>query len=79
MMKHTVVELVGRDSVTDPLTEMLRQGAKHLSKQAVEAELQALLIEHTDHCQGANPCSLTPSARHALRSSIAAYSAVSLS
>jgi putative transposase len=51
MKKHTVVELAGRDSVTDPLTEMLRQGAKHLIKQAVEAELQELLIEHTDHCQ----------------------------
>jgi len=45
MKKNTVVGLAGRDAIVDPLTEMLRIGAKQLIQQAVEAELQEL-IEH---------------------------------
>jgi putative transposase len=52
MKKNTVVELSGRASVADPppLTEIVRQGAKQLIQQAVEAEHQELLMEHADHC-----------------------------
>lgn len=47
MKKNTVVPLAGRDAVVDPLTEMLRQGARQLIQQAVEAELQELLEAHS--------------------------------
>ena len=34
------------ETVADPLTVMLRQGAKELIAQAVEAELQSMLHQH---------------------------------
>ena len=40
MNKHNVVELEGREILSDPLTEMLRDGAMQLISQAVEAEFQ---------------------------------------
>ena len=43
MNKHNVVELEGREILSDPLTEMLREGAMQLISQAVEAEFQDLL------------------------------------
>ena len=45
MKKNTVVNLAGRDTIADPLTEMLRAGARQLIQQAVEVELQEML-EH---------------------------------
>ena len=36
------------EGVTDPLTELLRNGARELIAQAVEAELQVLLEQHAD-------------------------------
>ena len=47
MAKSNVVELDGRESIADPLTELLRVGAEQLIYQAVDAELQALLTEHS--------------------------------
>jgi hypothetical protein len=47
MEKNTVVELGGRDTIADPLTEMLRTGAQQLIKEAVELELQELLSTAT--------------------------------
>ena len=35
--------------ITDPLSELLRSGARDLIAQAVEAELQVLLDQYTDH------------------------------
>lgn len=46
MEKNNVVELEGRAENTDPLTELLRTGARQLIQQAVEAELQDLLSTH---------------------------------
>jgi len=37
------------EQVTDPLTELLRNGARELIAQAVEAELQVLLEQHAEH------------------------------
>ena len=37
------------EQVTDPLTELLRSGARKLIAQAVEAELQMLLERHAEH------------------------------
>lgn len=43
MSKGTVVAFAGRDEIADPLTELLRQGARDLIQQAVEAELSQYL------------------------------------
>ena len=48
MSKNNVVKLAGRDTITDPLTELLRTGAEQLIYQAVEAELLELLAEHSE-------------------------------
>ncbi len=48
MAKSNVVELQGRDTIADPLTDLLRAGAEQLIYQAVEGELQELLAEHSD-------------------------------
>ena len=48
MSKNNVVKLTGRDTITDPLTELLRTGAEQLIYQAVEAELLELLAEHSE-------------------------------
>jgi transposase-like protein len=48
MEKNTVVELAGRDTIADPLTEMLRTGARQLIDKAVEFELQELLEQHCE-------------------------------
>ena len=47
MSKNNVIELTGRDTLSDPLTELLRTGAGQLIYQAVEAELQELLTRHS--------------------------------
>ncbi|MCU7882446.1 MAG: transposase [Candidatus Thiodiazotropha sp. (ex Lucinoma aequizonata)] len=39
---------VGRDTISDPLTELLRTGAERLIYQAVEVELLELLAEHSE-------------------------------
>ncbi len=43
MDKTNVFEFAGRDTISDPLTDLLRTGAQQLLTQAVEAELQELL------------------------------------
>ncbi len=48
MAKSNVVELQGREIVTDPLTELLRTGAQDLICRAVEAELAELLAQYSD-------------------------------
>ena len=45
MNKSNVIELAGRVE-TDPLTELLRSGARQLLQEAIEAELQELLATH---------------------------------
>jgi len=47
MGKSNVVELEGRVGSTDPLTELLRTGARQLLQQAIEAEVQELLAAHS--------------------------------
>ena len=46
MKKDTVVDIAGRATAADTLTELLRKGAQELIRQAVEAELQELLDQH---------------------------------
>jgi transposase-like protein len=48
MNKSNVIEFEGRAESTDPLTELLRSGARQLLQQAIEAEVQELLAAHSD-------------------------------
>ncbi len=43
MNDATIIEFAGRDTVSDPLTDLLRKGARELLQTAVEAELDAFL------------------------------------
>ncbi|MCU7879221.1 MAG: transposase, partial [Candidatus Thiodiazotropha sp. (ex Lucinoma aequizonata)] len=45
---NNVVKLTGRDTISDPLTELLRTGAERLIYQIVEIELLELLAEHSE-------------------------------
>ena len=47
MTKNNVLEFAGRDAIPDPLTALLRSGPQLLINQAVEAELQELLSQHS--------------------------------
>lgn len=47
MGKSNVIELEGRAGSADPLTELLRSGARQLLQQAIEAEVQELLAAHS--------------------------------
>jgi hypothetical protein len=40
--KNNIVELGGREQIVDPVTQLLRNGARRLIEQAVEAELEEL-------------------------------------
>ena len=48
MSETTVVALRQPEAFEDPLTDLLREGARQLLAQAVEAEVEALLAEHAD-------------------------------
>lgn len=48
MSKNNVIEFSGRGENTDPLTSLLRQGARELIEQAVEAELAEYLDKFND-------------------------------
>ena len=52
MDKSNVVKLTGRDTITDPLTELLRTGAEQLIYQAVEAEFLELDRRRQCGCGG---------------------------
>ncbi|MDO8937971.1 MAG: transposase, partial [Methylicorpusculum sp.] len=47
MNKDKAKEWGNTEAINDPLTELLRSGAKALIQQAVEAELQAFLGDYT--------------------------------
>jgi putative transposase len=54
MTKDTVVAFRAPDGFSpNPLTDLLRQGARELIAQAVEAELNAFLIAHADQTDAA--------------------------
>ncbi|HEC05776.1 MAG TPA: IS256 family transposase, partial [Thiolapillus brandeum] len=48
MSKDNVVAFRSPEGVGDPLTELLRTGAKRLIQQAIEAELSELLVQYED-------------------------------
>ena len=46
MNKNTVVSLQDREQISDPLTELVRAGARKLIEQAIDIELQELLSQY---------------------------------
>jgi putative transposase len=50
MSKSNVVGFAGREENSDSLTELLRQGARQLIEQAVEAELREFMASLGDRC-----------------------------
>ena len=48
MPNDTVVKLIQPGTITDPLTEILRNGARTLLAQAVEAEVAEFIAKHAD-------------------------------
>ncbi|MEC4678986.1 MAG: IS256 family transposase [Nitrospirota bacterium] len=48
MKNHTVIELKDRESIADPMMDLLRLGAKKLVKEAVLAEVEDLLSQYAD-------------------------------
>lgn len=48
MEDNTVVKFAGLDAIPDPLTDLLRTGARQLLMHAIEAEVQ----EHMAHFSG---------------------------
>ena len=48
MTQDNVVKLIQPEAFSDPLTEVLREGARALLAQAVEAEVAAFLGGHAD-------------------------------
>ncbi len=48
MSKSNEIGPEGRETIADPVTELLRVGAQQLIQHAVEAELRELLEQHRD-------------------------------
>ena len=47
MTESNVVEISGREGITDPLTELLRTGARKLIERAVEMELEDYVAKYS--------------------------------
>ncbi|WP_373565880.1 hypothetical protein [Microbulbifer okhotskensis] len=52
MDKNTVVDFAGRQKGVDPLTELLRRGARELLQKEVEAELSTFMEGFQDRRLG---------------------------
>jgi hypothetical protein len=48
MERNNVIKIAGRNTISDPLTDLLKAGAEKLIFQAVEAELHELLALHSE-------------------------------
>lgn len=48
MNKHNVVQIEGRDLISDGLTQLLQNGARELLAQAIEAEVSDFLVQFQD-------------------------------
>ena len=63
MGEHTVVRYRNPGTVHDALTELLRDGAQRLIRQAVEAELQEFLAVHADRHDEQGRCAVVRNGR----------------
>lgn len=68
MDEDTIVEFSSRDTVSDPLTELLCNGARKLSQTAVEAKLQVFLAEFSDRLSPGGRASVVRNGHHPERS-----------
>lgn len=64
MSKDNVVELSGRGAFTDALTELLRNGARQLIKQAVESELMEFMNQFSDIKTGEGKAAIVRNGYH---------------
>ena len=60
----TIIEFSGRDAVTDPLTDLLRKGARELLQAAVEAERDAFLAEFAERRTSDGRAAIVGSGHH---------------
>jgi len=70
MNEINVLEFAGRDTISDPLTALLRSGAQQLINQAVAAELQDLLPVFGSQC---HPFATRPEASQVCRRATFSY------
>ena len=64
MDESNIVEFAGRDTISDPLTELLRKGARELLQSAVEAELEAFMAQFQDRKTPAGHAAVVRNGHH---------------
>ena len=64
MEDATILDFTGRDGVMDPLTDLLRKGARDLLQAAVEAERDAFLAEFAERRTAAGRAAVVGSGYH---------------
>jgi len=65
IMDHaTIIDFTGRDAVADPLTDLLRKGARELLQAAVEAERDAFLAEFSERRTAAGRAAVVGNGYH---------------
>ena len=64
MNESNIVEFAGRDTISDPLTELLRKGARELLQSAVEAELEAFMAQFQDRKTPAGHAAVVRNGHH---------------
>lgn len=68
MTNNNIIELSGRDEITDPLSALLRTGARQLIQSAVEAELEAFLVQYATDKTATGHCAVVRNGHHPERS-----------
>ncbi len=64
MTDHNIVEFSRRDGIDDPLTALLRSGARELIEKAVEAELATFLEQFADRKTGDGKAAIVRNGHH---------------
>lgn len=68
MEESNIVEFTGRDGISDPLTDLLRKGARQLLQSAVETELETFLAEFADQKSSTGHAAVVRNGHHPERS-----------
>jgi transposase-like protein len=68
MGNNNIIELSGRDEIADPLTELLRDGARQLIQSAVEVELETFLVQFAEKKTTAGHAAVVRNGHHPERS-----------
>ncbi len=64
MDESTIVEFAGRDAISDPLTDLLRKGARELLQSAIEAELEVFMARFRDRKTAEGHASVVRNGHH---------------